>query len=63
MTHDPEELNEVLNSISDAIHRLGSNHADTQMGSLENLALEVRHGSDAIVEAINRLTDVLAERG
>jgi hypothetical protein len=46
------EIRNGLMSVADAIHKLGTGNAATSMGAVEALALEIRHGSERIAEAL-----------
>ena len=51
-----------LAAIAHALHRLGTNNADTQMGGLEAVALEIRDGCQNIAEALLEVAEALRER-
>ena len=66
-----ENVAEALFAIAHAIHKLGTNHAATNMGALEALALEVKELPERMVNAFStamrelsgdRVVDLLGRR-
>lgn len=60
---EPTEGDAVADSIDGltrAVHRLGLADASTEFGALENLALEVRKGSERIARALDGLASEMA---
>lgn len=47
-------ISRSIRELASSLDRLGVNNADTPMGALELLSLEVRNGATAIVQAIEQ---------
>jgi len=50
----------ALERLADAVHRLGTNDASTNMGAIEVLSLEVKNGFGLLRSAISELADCTA---
>ena len=49
---------EIVDMICESIEKLGLGDADTPMGAIELLALEIRKGFASVVDAINGLVPI-----
>jgi len=50
---------EALNSIASALRYLGNGNAGTQMGAIENLAIEVKEGTTRIASALELIAEAI----
>lgn len=56
---DPQALPKAINSVAYALRQLGNGNAATEMGAIENLANEIKDGSERIADALNAIATAI----
>jgi hypothetical protein len=54
-----DTLNNIAKALWFGVKHLGLNDADSPLGALENLALEVRNGSQCIADGLNAIAHAI----
>jgi hypothetical protein len=56
-----DDIVDALSELSQAIHALGNNHADTRMGGMEALGKAILEGSNAIASGLRELAEAIRD--
>jgi len=52
----------AIQSVSDSLYALGNNKAATNMGAIENLALQIKEGTGRIAASLDGIASAIRER-